>query len=371
MLLLLRLRLFRTGRGDKWSDGSLLLLLLRYLNALILLASAIMLTLALRRRTGSNHGRALAFFLILLSSASAVITAGWFANIFDASCLFFISSAVLLFQCQRYFLAGLALGLAAFCKEIHVLSFPLFTLIFLLDKDKVGWQNFLITMGTATVGSIIYWGARLTFIPLGSSGDIHGFESSAFMSSLVSFLAGFLQQSNKFNAGDPIFWAGLISLAVVLLAGVKDRVTTALLLGILILSAVAYWGMFGYQGDVVVTSHNFVGRLYLLPFTLVLFFVCFKARHSIIAIVALASLWGTVQTYRDHRIFQQVYAEIYDRADKSEDVIVVHYPEKPLSDPKRGIEIGDHPRASLTIDVTQAALTETAPSLAGASQDRL
>ena len=44
------------------------------------------------QRDLSPH-RTLTFFVISLFSAAAMISSGWFANVFDASCLFFIALA--------------------------------------------------------------------------------------------------------------------------------------------------------------------------------------------------------------------------------------------------------------------------------------
>jgi hypothetical protein len=337
------------------TDGNMVLL--RYLNALMILGAVCMLMHVLLRRAPGQTGRAAALGSILLFSGSALITAGWFANVFDATCLLLICAALALYQHKRFVLAGAALALAAFCKEIYVLALPVLLLFFYLDRQQLHKSDMLTLLGIALAGSVLYWTLRLNMIALGSQGDIHGFSPQAFLGSSLSFTAGFLYQFSKFSLFNGTFWAGLLGLLAVF-ASLRDGRVLLCLLVLLALSALIYWGMFSYQGAVLVTSANFIGRLYLVPFALFVLFVCLQARPIAIGIVAIASLWGMVGTYADHLAFQRLYAELYERAQNSPEQLIVHYPEKPLTDTARNITIGDYPQATVQVDVVSAAMVE-------------
>ncbi len=333
----------------KLTGGSLLWL--RYLNALLVLCSAGLLARALVSRYGADTGRAIAFFAILLFSSSSLITATWFANIFDATCLFFLALALRCYVAGRLAACGVSAALAVFCKESAALALPLF--VWLLWEDLRGSdlrdRKARIGLAIFTAGvAAIYWQLRHSLIPIGSEVDIHGFDIDIFAASYASFIAGFPTQSSSFAQGDMIFRAGMAATValVVLTRNLGPKVT---LLAILGLCGPVYWGMFGYQDGNIMSYHNFVGRLYLIPFALSLFVMFAAASRPAILLLALFSVWGMGTTWRQHLVFQQTYAEIYRLAESAEGGLVVHYPEKPLEDFRRNLSIGDFPDAAVRI----------------------
>lgn len=334
----------------KLSGGSFLFL--RYFNALLMLCSVSLLARALVLRYEIDNGRAIAFFAILLFSASSLITATWFANIFDAACLFFLALAIRLYVSGRLAACGVSFALAVFCKESYVLAFPLFGWLLwedLREKDVRG-ANAHIRLAVSMLGvSAIYWWLRHSFVPIGSEADIHGFDIDVYAASYASFIAGFPAQSSSFAHGGAMFWAGIAAMIalVVLTRSFGPKFTILAILG---LCGPVYWGMFGYQGDNVMSHHNFVGRLYLIPFALTLFILFARAPRPAILLIALFSVLGMGVTWRQHFEFQQTYAEIYRLAESTEGTLFVHYPEKPLDDFRRDISIGDYPNAALRID---------------------
>ena len=325
---------------------------LRYFNALLMLCSVALLTRALAIRYNLEAGRTVAFFAILLFSASSLITATWFANVFDAACLFFLALAIRMYVTGNLVACGISFALAVFCKESHVLALPLFA--WLLWED---WQMLeskdrknRIRLAVSMLGvSAAYWLLRHSFIPIGSDADIHGFEIDVYASSYASFIAGFLAQSSSFAHGSVFFWAGIAAMIalVVLTRSFEPKFTILAILG---LCGPVYWGMFGYQGDNIMSHHNFVGRLYLIPFAMTLFVILARAPRSAVLMVAFFSVWGMGVTWRQHYAFQQTYAEIYRLAESSEGTLFVHYPEKPLEDFRRDLSIGNFPNAALRID---------------------
>ena len=333
----------------KLTGGSFLLL--RYFNALLLLCSVALLTRALAIRYKLEAGRTVAIFAILLFSASSLITATWFANIFDAACLFFLALAIRLYVSGNFVACGISFALAVFCKESHVLALPLFAWLLWEDWQMLESQDRKnrIRLAVSMLGvSTVYWLLRHAFIPIGSDADIHGFEIDAYASSYASFIAGFLAQSSSFAHGGVFFWAGIAAMIalVVLTRNFGPKFTVLAILG---LCGPVYWGMFGYQGDNIMSHHNFVGRLYLIPFAMILFVILAQAPRSAILLVALFSVWGMGVTWRQHYVFQQTYAEIYRLAESTESTLFVHYPEKPLEDFRRDLSIGDFPGAALRI----------------------
>lgn len=334
----------------KLSGGSFLFL--RYFNALLMLCSVGLLARALVLRYEIDNGRAIAFFAILLFSASSLITATWFANVFDAACLFFLTLAIRLYVSGRLAACGVSFALAVFCKESYVLAFPLFGWLLWEDVPNTNAEEkrARLWLAISMFGvSAVYWWARHTLIPIGSEADIHGFDIDVYAASYTSFIAGFPAQSSSFVHGGAMFWTGIAAMIalVVLTRSFGPKFTVLAILG---LCGPVYWGMFGYQGDNVMSHHNFVGRLYLIPFALTLFILFARAPRPAILLIALFSVWGMGVTWRQHFEFQQTYAEIYRLAESVEGTLVVHYPEKPLDDFRRDISIGDYPNAALRID---------------------
>lgn len=334
----------------KLSGGSFLFL--RYFNALLMLCSVGLLARALVLRYEIDNGRAIAFFAILLFSASSLITATWFANVFDAACLFFLALAIRLYVSRQLAACGVSFALAVFCKESYVLAFPLFGWLLWEDFPHTNAEEkrARLWLAISMFGvSAVYWWARHTLIPIGSEADIHGFDIDVYAASYTSFIAGFPAQSSSFVHGGAMFWTGIAAMIalVVLTRSFGPKFTVLAILG---LCGPVYWGMFGYQGDNVMSHHNFVGRLYLIPFALTLFILFARAPRPAILLIALFSVWGMGVTWRQHFEFQQTYAEIYRLAESTEGTLVVHYPEKPLDDFRRDISIGDYPNAALRID---------------------
>ncbi len=75
-------------------------------------------------------------------------------------------------------------------------------------------------------------------------------------------------------------------------------------------------------------------------------------------LIAAISIWGMGVTWRRHSAFQQTYAEIYALAGERPGRLEVHYPEKPLADPRRGVFIGDFPNAEVRIDTRRGGIAE-------------
>ena len=337
----------------KLTNGSFIFL--RYVNAAFILASAVLFSSVLNQQGQSNgqsnhesKAKALTFYTIFLFSSSAVITAGWFANVFDASCLFFIALATKFYSAKNYLAYGISMVLAIYCKETYVLSIPFFFLAIFQTRDTNVKAIALVSLSVITF-SAIYWLARQSVSPLGSEADIHGFSAANFFAPNLSFLSGFWFQFSKFTSSSPIIIVGVIAV-IMSVVGLKSTAGKIALVSIYLMSAVIYWGMFSFQGNDIVTAHNFVARLYLIPFVLGLYLICKEGNKPAIVIIALLSTWGMGATYSDHKAFQSSYLELYELSRETDEQVVVHYPEKPLVDSNRNLLIGDYPDAPISIN---------------------
>lgn len=239
------------------------------------------------------------------------------------------------------------MSLSFFCKEISVLLIP-FLLILVLNNKLDFRQLIRMSLIIFTIAGI-YWYLRLSYIPLGSEQDIHGFSTIQLLPTLQAYFESFWWQTMK---RDGISLLGFMWLLISLLA-LKDFINKIALIILMILSAIIYLGMFSYQSDVLMTHHNFVGRLYLVPMLLSLLMLIMWGRISLFIILLIPILWGAQQTYTDHSNFQTVYNKIYEMAKNSAEKITINYSEKPLNDHIRQIEIGDYPQACFSIQKEQ------------------
>jgi hypothetical protein len=186
----------------------------------------------------------------------------------------------------------------------------------------------------------------VSYIPLGSEQDVHGFSTIQLLPTLQAYFESFWWQTMK---RDGISLLGFIWLLISLLA-LKGLINKIAFIILMMLPVIMYLGMFSYQNNVLMTHLNFVGRLYLVPMVLSLLMLIMWGRMSLFIILLIPVLWGAQQTYTDHSNFQTVYQKIYELAKNSTDKITIHYSEKPLNDHIRQIEIGDYPQACFSIE---------------------
>ena len=138
---------------------------------------------------------------------------------------------------------------------------------------------------------------------------------------------------------------------VLSLAALRKPLLIAAMVVFLFAGTVVYWGTFlDYQNGTLMTHRNFVGRLYLLPVSLIIALLASERRTPLLVLLLLPIVWGGITTFRDHTRFQNTYRQIYREARQTPDhPLKIAYREKPLHDPVRGIEIGDFPGAPIAI----------------------
>ena len=290
--------------------------------------------------------------IAFLFSGSAVIVAGWYANIFDASALLMIAIALTLLLRDRAIAAGVVLGVAFFCKETTALALPF--LVMLFAAERITLRQLLRCAIPATILGAIYFALRAKIVPFGSAGDVHGFAPEQFWPTVGNLAESFWRQTLKGSGAGII---GYVFLALSLIALKRPRLIAAAI-AFLGATAVIYWGMFGmWQGDVLLHHLNFVGRLYLVPCALMLFLLALERRTLVIALLCIPIVYGGFITYRDHARFQRAYKRLYRVArESSVKPLTIHYPDKPLDDTVRGIKVGDNTGAIYVLDAKSGRL---------------
>lgn len=319
--------------------------LLRALNILLLLFALMCLIRTIDAWSERNERRTFMVTVALLFSGSAVITAGWYANIFDASALALAALAFLMMTRGRFVTAGLILGIGFFCKEVTALALAF--VVPLVAAGRLRIRDALRIALPAALLGLLYFALRGRIIPFGSARDTHSFLPEHYWPSALGYMEGFWRQTMK--AAGPTFLG--VGWLVISLAALRKPLLIAAVIVFLVAGTIVYWGMFvDYQSGTLMTHRNFVSRLYLLPVALMIVLLASERRTAALVLLLLPIVWGGFTTFRDHQRFQRTYRQIYQEARRaSRKPLRVHYPEKPLHDTVRGVEIGDFPDAPLAI----------------------
>lgn len=322
--------------------------LLRIFNNLLLIASVYLASLTLLNFYRIDLFRTILFAFILLFSSSVLITSTWFANIFDATCLFFLAVGFYSLHKKWCVLASVSLAASVFCKESYVLFLPLLCLYW-VEADQSTKRAAVIPALSIFVASVIYWVVRGQLIAFGTEADVHKFLMKDYLNSLHSFLSGFVLQNSRFSQGDLIGLSGMLVLAYSIFT-IKHRLIQLTIISTLFFASVVYWGMFSFQGEILISWQHFVGRLYLIPFFIFVFLFVRESKLIALLPVVLLSFYGLVGTFAAHLEFQRAYQRLYNLASESNLPLIIDFPEKPLEDAVRGISVGDFPDAPIRMD---------------------
>ncbi|HJQ40576.1 MAG TPA: hypothetical protein VKB93_25815 [Thermoanaerobaculia bacterium] len=324
---------------------------LRGFSTLFVLTSLWLLMRSLRAANEPDHPRR-DFFVTLayLFSGSAIITAGWYADIYDAIGLLFVMGGMLLLMRGRDLSAGVVIGIGAFAKESVALALPF--LLVLWAAGRISFRQMLRAFIPGFLLTVLYFAIRVQIVPLGSSGDIHAFHASDFVPTLLNLAESFWRQTMVHRD-----YLGALGLVVMLVALRRPRLIAAFLV-FFVATAVVYWGMFViYREDNLVHYLIFVGRLYLIPITLSLFLLALERKTLAIALLLVPIIAGAYVTYRDFLRMERTYKQIYKIARETKvKPLRVHFPMKPITDNVRGIVIGDIPDAPVAIDMKSGRL---------------
>jgi hypothetical protein len=323
---------------------------LRVLSAFFVVSSVLMLLSSLHRWFSIKRSEAFLITFAWLFSGPAIITATWFANLFDGAVCFFSSLGIFALSREKWSGSILAFGCAFFCKEIAILI--VVPLAGLAIAKKIDPRK-LVCVGVGSACFLaIYWLARLRLVGLGSPEDIHGFDLSNLIPTVHAWIESFWWQ-NTWRASPGIL--GIIVLVFFVLT-LKKLWMVFLYLSMCVLCVVIYMGTLSYNDELIITSLMFIGRLYLFPTWITLFLFVGFGRRSILLIMIPFILIGAYSTHVKYRYFQMAYQEVYTRAWESEETLIVHFPPKPLSNPGRNLVIGDSPDAAWRLDPARGLL---------------
>lgn len=320
--------------------------ILRVIDMTMLLGAAFLFARAIERWSERDETRDLVFTIALLFSGSAVITAGWYANIFDASALLMLAAGAFLLSRERAIEAGVVFGIGFFCKETAALAFPF--LLLLLAAGRIPFRTALRAGIPAAILGATYFAIRSRIVAFGSSSDVHGFDIHSFVPTLINLSESFWRQTLK-GSGPGII--GFVFLLISLAALRRPKLIAAAV-ALILATTVLYWQMImPYQNGTLMTHLNFIGRLYLIPVAIFLVILAMERQTIAICVLLIPIVLGAYTTYRDHARMQRTYRRMYRTALASKTKpLVIDYAEKPLHDTVRGIEVGPLPTAHVKID---------------------
>lgn len=313
--------------------------LLRAMNAAFVLFSLFFLIEIIKYYKGKDLLQQLLLTAIFLFSGSSIITISWFANMYDASSLFLLALGLYLFLVKKHYkISSIILGLSFFCKETGILVY--FMLILFSLTGFVSKQKLILAISISFFIGLIYFFIRSSFIPLGSSLDIHGFNLELLLPSLTGWLESFWWQNMKREEAEAAGWVFLL----ISIIAIRNGFAMISVIGILLFSGVLYWEMTAnYQNHILLSSHNFIGRLYLIPFFFILLIIALYSHNILLIILAIPVLSGGFATYNDHYHFQKAYLNAYQKAHSAHKEILIKQDGIGIvfHDPKRKIKYGN------------------------------
>ena len=324
---------------------------LRLLNIVTLIACFGLLLSIIRKRIQLTADKELLISSAYFGSSAVIISAGWFANIFDVFTLFFLLLGINSILKGNWVSAFLSFTVSFFCKEVSILIFPI---IFMLCwTGNIPFQKGILLFIGSCASFLIYILIRQSILPIGSKEDIHGFEISLLPETTYAWFESFWLQNTRRS---PEIINALITVAV--LFSLKNAKVFLCTTGAMILSALIYLGMLPYSYDNQFSFMVFQSRLFLVPFTFVLIIIAIWGRRWSLYLILLPILLGGFKTYSEYSNFQNVYAEIYQKASEEESTLKIDYPDSPLTDYQRNLLIGDFPNERYFIDIKEGTLKE-------------
>ncbi|MGA8806957.1 MAG: hypothetical protein WB973_03695 [Thermoanaerobaculia bacterium] len=317
---------------------------LRIVNMLMILGAVALFVRAITNWSGRDDRRDFVFVFATLFSAGSIITAGWFANIFDASVLLLAAWGLVMVTRGWFLEAGFVFGFAFFFKETAAMALPLLLILAAIDRIKLR-EAIRIAIPTIAIG-ILYFGLRSLVVPFGSAADTHQFQISMLLPTVKGLIESYWRET---------LWGSPGILGYVVFAFSIAAMRTWRARGAFIAYAAAavvlYLSMFAtYQGHELIHYLMFVPRLYVIPVTLTLFVFAVDRRWWAVAILAIPLLIGAIGTYTRYEKFQRSYRNLYRYAATASKPVRIDYALKPLHDPRRGLEIGDFPDAPMRLD---------------------
>jgi hypothetical protein len=322
--------------------------LLRILNIAMIIATLFILLRVLDRWNGPSPRRDALLTLTILFSGGAIIVATWYANIFDASAMLLLACGIAWLSRERFIAAGVVFGVAFFFKETAAMSLPF--LLMLLAMKQISFRGAIRSGVPAAIIGGIYFALRSIVVPFGSASDTHQFHVAKFVPTLAGYAGTFWVES-LWTSSALVPGFIFLAFAIAVMRGWPLRLA---FIASVLFASVMYLEMFGmFQKPELMHHLMFVGRLYFIPVTLTLVVLALDRREWALAVLAIPLIAGAAITYTHYEKFQRSYRNIYRHTTKP---VRVFYPQKPLHDPHRGIEIGDLPDATIRIDPVNGKL---------------
>jgi hypothetical protein len=329
-----------------WTPPEVAWRLLRAVNIALILGALALLIRTLQAWNGRDDRRDALLTLAMLFSGGAVIVAAWYANLFDAFVMLFLALGLRLIQRGKFVAAGVVFGAAFFFKETVALALPLLLLLIAIDRLRI--KDAVKTAIPTVLLGALYFALRSLVVPFGSAADTHQFHLDKLAPTAIAFTNTYWTQS-MWGSGWTVLGFVWFAFSVAAMRGWRARLA---FLAFVFAGVVMYLEMFGWQQELI--NHlMFIGRLYFIPVTLTLFILALDRRWWALPVLATPLLIGAVQTYTHYERFQRSYRNIYRHTAKP---VRIYYPPKPLHDPRRRIEIGDLPDATVKIDPVNGKL---------------
>lgn len=323
---------------------------LRIVNMLMILGAVVLFVRALRNWAGADDRRDFVFVLATLFSAGAIIVAGWFANIFDASVLLLAAWGIVLVTRGWFLEAGFIFGAAFFFKESAAMTIPLLLLLLAIDRLRLR-DAVTVAIPTIAIG-LLYFGLRSLIVPFGSAADTHQFRMDMLIPTAAGLVESYWRETLWASPG--VIGYLVFAFSIGAMRGWRAR---AAFVAYVAFAMVIYLSMFTVYSGHELAQHmmavphlTFLPRLYLIPITLTLFVFVADRRWWAVAILAIPLFFGASGAYLRYERFQRVYLHIYRYAKRAPKPVRIDYAMKPLHDPRRGIDIGDFPDAPLRLD---------------------
>ena len=280
---------------------------MRGISAACVLASALLLAHAVQRFGRRDAILGMIVEVAVLWSGAAIITASWFANLFDAMALLGVALGTAALARGRGLAAGLAVGAGIFCKEIALVALPVIA--------SLGWTGIVPRRETrhavvvAGTSAVIYLMLRALIVPPGSVSDVHQLTVHGFLTALVR-----LPETVWWQVADvPVPMVSTI-MSLVVVATMRSWRLRVGVIAVWVVSSAMYGGLVHLGPSPLLSPDNFIGRLYLVPAALLILLIGVGGRRWVLVLVLVPLAWGASTTVRRHLRVQSAYVTVYAAA---------------------------------------------------------
>lgn len=263
------------------------------------------------------------YWLAIFASPAVLIVGGWYANLFDAGCFFFMACGVLAYAYQRAFLAGILFGIAWFCKEAAVFIAPLLVYLYIVfpARRHLLWR----ALGIYLLLGVVYWSMRSMVVPLGSQHDVHALSLDFVLPAMKAVIV------RMWMPGVSAFPAvvGILASLLVLVAA-RNWLFAGLALAVFLAATVVYAGMLPndapYATYPLIGPTIFAARLFYIPAGILLFGLLLVGRPGPYLCVALIYAMSLPLQFSWQEKFQLAYRNVYALGDKSVNEVLIQIP---------------------------------------------